>query len=165
MTKRARKPRLKKDGTPRKKPPYNKNTAIRSALRRAFSRSPVVWEVLKEGRRYYAKYNKDKTRAKKDGVETHCQVCNQWTRAPMKVAVDHKDPVVPVETDQGGMDDLNVFVARLWCDKSNLQRICKTCHDEKTKAEREARKAYKLKLTETVCHSTSVSSENKSTTT
>lgn len=156
MSKRAKKqPRLKKDGTPRKRPPYNQNSAIRSALRRAFSRSPVVWEVLKEGRRYYPKYNKDKTRSKKDGVETHCQVCDQWHRAPMKVAVDHIDPVVPVETLSEGMDDLNVYVARLWCAKSNLQRICKDCHDKKTKAEREARKAYKAKLTENVCPSTS----------
>jgi len=148
MSRKAKKPRLKKDGTSRKKPPYNQNSAIRSALRRAFSRSPIVWEVLKEGRRYYVKYNKDGSRSKKDGVETHCQVCNTWTRAPIKVAIDHIDPVVPVETDKGGMDDLNVFVARLWCDRSNLQRCCSICHDKKTAEEREARKAYKLKLLE-----------------
>ena len=132
---------LKKDDTPRKKPPYNQNSAVRSALRRAFSRSPVVWEVLKEGRRYFAKYTKDGTRAKKDGVEIHCQVCNQWVRAPIKVAVDHIEPVVP--TDGSWKDDWNLFIARLWCAKSNLQRICSPCHDIKTAAERDVRAAQK----------------------
>jgi 5-methylcytosine-specific restriction endonuclease McrA len=137
-------------GKLKKKPPYNQTSAIRSALRRAFSRSPIVWEVLKEGRRYFAKFNKDGFRAKKDGVETHCQVCNTWVKAPIKVAVDHIQPVVPTD---GSFDpqnpDWNMFVARLWCDKQNLQRICSTCHDAKTALERNARNALKKLLKKT----------------
>ena len=36
-------------------------------------------------------------------------------------------------------DRILVFLKRLWCDISNLQRICDTCHDKKTNAERIAR--------------------------
>ncbi len=141
MKKAARKPKAVK---PKKKPTYNQNTAIRSALRRAFSRSPVVWEVLKEGRRYFAKFNKDGSRAKKDGVETHCQVCNTWVRAPIKVAVDHIQPVVPL--DGSWKDDWNLYISRLWCPKENLQRICQHCHDKKTAEERVARNERKKAL-------------------
>ncbi len=126
----------------KKKPPYNQNSAIRSALRRAFSRSPIVYEVLREGRRYYAKFNKDGSRSKKDGVETHCQVCNVWHRAPVKVAVDHVEPVVPL--DGSWTDDWSIYVRRLWCSKSNLQRCCETCHQAKTNAERAVRKENKV---------------------
>jgi hypothetical protein len=52
------------------------------------------------------------------------------------MAVDHIDPVVSVND---GFQDWNEFIARLWCDKSNLQRVCDTCHDKKTAEERIAR--------------------------
>lgn len=145
MKKKA--PKLTPTGKVKKKPVYNQSSAIRSALRRMFSRSPIIWEVLKEGRRYVAKYNKDSSRAKKDAVETHCQVCNQWTRAPIKTSVDHVQPVVPLD---GSFDpqnpDWNMYIRRLCCDKANLQRICDTCHDAKTASEREARNAKKKEL-------------------
>jgi len=134
-------------GKPKKKPAYNQSSAIRSALRRMFSRSPVVWEVIKAGRRYFAKYNKDGSRAKKDGVETHCEVCKQWTKAPVKTSVDHVEPVVPLD---GSFDpqnpNWNMYISRLCCDKVNLQRICDTCHDKKTASERDARNAKKKAL-------------------
>jgi 5-methylcytosine-specific restriction endonuclease McrA len=128
-------------GKRKKKPTYNRTSVIRGALRRAFSRDPIVGDVLSEGRRFYQKFNKDGSRAKKDGVERHCQVCNQWVRAPIGVSVDHIDPVVPLN---GSFDPKNpdwvMFMNRLWCDKSNLQRICDSCHDAKTKRERVERK-------------------------
>lgn len=131
-------------GKPKKKPAYNQSSAIRSALRRMFSRSPVVWEVLKEGRRYYAKFNKDGSRAKKDGVEIHCEVCSNWTRSPIKTSVDHVQPVVPVDGSFDPQDpDWNMYIDRLCCAKANLQRICDTCHDRKTALERVARKEAK----------------------
>jgi 5-methylcytosine-specific restriction endonuclease McrA len=140
-------PKTTPTGKPKKRPPYNQSSAVRSALRRAFSRSPIVWEILKEGKRYFAKFNKNGARAKKDGVETHCQVCDTWTRTPIKVAVDHIEPVVPVD---GSFDpknpDWNMYIRRLWCDKTNLQRICDSCHDAKTQLERKQRKEHADKL-------------------
>lgn len=116
----------------KKKPKYNQNSVIRGALRRAFARSPIVQEKMQESRREIPRYNKDGSRHKKDSVQRQCEVCQTWVGST-KLAVDHIDPVVSVDD---GFNDWNEFVARLWCDKGNLQRICDTCHDAKTNKER-----------------------------
>lgn len=119
----------------KKKPKYNQNSVIRGALRRAFARSPAVQEVMNESRREVPRYKQDGTRHKKNWVQRQCQVCNNW-ESSSKMAVDHINPVVSIDD---GFQDWNEFIARLWCDKSNLQRICDTCHDKKTAEERIAR--------------------------
>lgn len=123
---------------------YNANSAIRGALRRAFARSPVVKEIIAESRRETPKYKKDGTLAKKPSVQRQCQVCDEWVGST-KIVVDHIEPVISVDD---GFQDWNVFIARLWCDRSNLQRICHTCHHVKTQTERIDRliKQYTLEL-------------------
>ena len=116
----------------KKRPPFNQNSAIRGSIRRMFSRSPVVREVLMQGRREVSKYNKDGSLAKKPAVQYQCEVCNEWVSST-KMAVDHKIPVISVEN---GFIDWNTFVERLFCAKENLQRICDPCHDAKTLKER-----------------------------
>ena len=112
---------------------FNENAAIRGALRRVFARSPIVKEVMDEGKRYVPHYNKDGSRSKKDRVEHHCQVCDKWYPAK-NVEVDHIDPVI--STDDGFVD-WNTFVKRLfYCGKEKLQRICDWCHNAKTALER-----------------------------
>jgi 5-methylcytosine-specific restriction endonuclease McrA len=130
----------------KKRPKYNANSAIRGALRRAFARSPLVQEKMQESRREIPKFNKDGSRAKKDSVQRQCEVCQQWVGST-KIAVDHKEPVVSVSD---GFNDWNEFVARLWCNKDNLQRICNPCHDAKTTIERTTRliKQYTAELDE-----------------
>lgn len=123
----------------KKKPKYNQEAAIRGALRRAFSRSPIVQEVMAESRREMPRYNKDGSRHKKNWVQRQCQVCDQWV-STSKMAVDHKIPVISIEH---GKQDWNEFVDRLWCAKENLQRICDPCHDKKTHEERIARLTIK----------------------
>lgn len=120
----------------KKRPPFNQNSAIRSALRRTFSRSPIVREVLMAGRREVPRYNKDGTRAKKDAVQYQCEVCGKWVGST-HVEVDHINPVID---NNIGFVDWNTFVARLFCGKENLQRICDDCHDKKTQAERDIAK-------------------------
>lgn len=125
---------------PRKKPPYNQSSAIRSALRRAFSRSPIVKEVLMDGRREIPKLNKNGKRSKKDSVQYQCQTCSNWV-ASTKINVDHVDPVVPTDGSFDSQNpDWNMYIRRLWCSKSNLYRICKNCHDAKSAFESEIRK-------------------------
>jgi 5-methylcytosine-specific restriction endonuclease McrA len=114
---------------------FNKNAAIRGAIRRVFARSPIVREVLFDGRREVPKYNKDGSRSIKNSVQYSCQVCNNWVSST-KIAVDHIIPVVSVDD---GFVDWNTFVERLWCDKINLQRICDFCHKDKTNKERTER--------------------------
>jgi len=120
----------------KKKPKYNQNSAIRSALRRTFSRSPIVREVLMSGRREVPKYCKDGTRAKKDSVQYKCNVCNKWVGST-KCEVDHIKPVIDNEI---GFQTWEIFIARLFCNILNLQIICSDCHDKKTTAEREIAK-------------------------
>jgi 5-methylcytosine-specific restriction endonuclease McrA len=119
----------------KKRPPFNQNAAVRSAIRRVFSRSPVVREVMWRVRREVPKFNKDGSRAKKNAVQYCCNVCGVWTKSTA-IAVDHVVPVIDV---QNGFVDWNEFVTRLFCDASNLQVICDTCHQIKTNAERFAR--------------------------
>lgn len=119
----------------KKKAPFNVNASIRGAIRRVFARSPIVIEVKMSGRRDVPKYNKDGSRSKKDAVQYQCQVCENWVGSNY-ISVDHIEPVISIED---GFQDWNTFVARLWCDKSNLQRICDDCHHTKTQEERFAR--------------------------
>ena len=119
----------------KKKSKYNQESAIRGALRRAFSRSPLVREVLEESRQEFPRYKKDGTRHKKNWVKRQCQVCSEWVSSSY-ITVDHKDPVISVND---GKQDWNTFIDRLWCNttgKTNLQRICDPCHNTKTQGER-----------------------------
>ena len=115
--------------------------AIRGANRRLFARSPLVIEKLNESRQEFPRYKKDGTRAKKNWVKRQCEVCNEWVSSS-NIAVDHIDPVVPPEgflSHYEMWDRILIFLKRLWCDKSNLQRICSVCHGNKTHKEKIAR--------------------------
>jgi 5-methylcytosine-specific restriction endonuclease McrA len=122
---------------------FNQNAAIRGAIRRIFSRSPVKIEVLKKVRREVPRYNKDGSRSKKDAVQYQCAVCSSWVGST-KVEVDHIIPVI--EVNEKGFIDWNEFVSRLFCGPENLQVICDPCHDKKTHEERMRRQAFKDKV-------------------
>lgn len=111
---------------------WNQEAAIRGALRRVFSRSPVIREVLFKVRREVPRYNKDGSRAKKDAVQYRCNVCQTYVGSTL-VSVDHISPVISVSD---GFIDFNTFIERLFCDASNLQVICDGCHNAKTYSER-----------------------------
>jgi hypothetical protein len=125
----------------KKRPPFNQEMSIRGANRRLFARSPLVLEKLEESRQEFPRYKKDGTLAKKPWVKRQCEVCNSWVGST-KIAIDHIDPVVPPEGFPSHFDmwdRIKMFLQRLWCDKSNLQRICHDCHDKKTYKEKIAR--------------------------
>lgn len=111
---------------------FNQDAAIRGAIRRVFSRSPIIREVLFKVRREVARYNKDGSRAKKDAVQYRCNVCGNYVGST-KVSVDH---IVPVVSVSEGFIDFNTFIERLFCDAANLQVICDPCHNAKTQTER-----------------------------
>jgi len=124
-----------------KKPPFNQNASVRSAIRQVVSRSPIVREMMWKVRREVPKFNKDGSRAKKDAVQYQCNVCSTWTKSTA-IAVDHIEPVIDV-TD--GFVDWNTFVQRLFCGPENLQVICDDCHQKKTNKERFDRQFLKDK--------------------
>lgn len=123
----------------KKKKTWNQTSAIQSAIRRIFSRSPIVNEVLHEGRRTKPRYKKDGSRHRVDAVEYSCQVCNSWVNST-HVEVDHIAPVVDPEK---GFVNYDVYVERLFCDKKNLQRICEDCHLKKSNIENSKRRLVK----------------------
>jgi len=55
---------------------------------------------------------------------------------------DHINPVIDVKD---GFVDWNTLVERMFCPYDNWQKVCKTCHDMKTKEEREQRKQWRKK--------------------
>ena len=49
------------------------------------------------------------------------------------IFVDHIEPIVDPEV---GFTNFHDFVHRLYCEKDNLQVLCRQCHDDKTNEER-----------------------------
>ena len=134
----------------KKKPKWNENSAIRSALRRIFVRSPIVIDVKKAARREIPKYKKDGSLAKRPSVQYKCAECGKWFKGT-EIAVDH---IVPVIDNLKTFEDWNTFIERLFCEAENLQVLCNyklkdigkhgddtSCHYKKTQEERLIRKA------------------------
>jgi hypothetical protein len=79
-----------------------------------------------------------------------CKCCNEkvpWTKREggkrvQNVFVDHIDPVIDPST---GFTTWDSFIDRLFCEKENLQILCKDCHDSKTSEERLLRKMGRIK--------------------
>ena len=99
---------------------------IRGALRSAVNRYPVKHVAKKRA-----------ARQKKGGkrFEYLCAECNKYY-PNSQVEVDH---IVPAGTLRS-YEDLPKFVENLFCEPEGLQVLCKTCHQLKTNAEREARR-------------------------
>ena len=92
---------------------------IRTALRGAFSRYPVKYQVLKEAKRG------------SKPVQYECAVCSQLFKAK-EVNVDHIVPAGSLKC----YADLPAFVERMFCEKEGMQVLCKPCHKTKTAEER-----------------------------
>jgi len=112
---------------------YPNKSIIKGALRRTFSRTPIVREVLE------ASVHPTK-KGIRGGKQYVCAKCNE--AFPGKnVQIDHiKDVIDLIPMKHISYD---MLVTNLFCPKENLQVLCKTCHDEKTKVARELRKEFK----------------------
>ena len=97
------------------------------ALRRLSYRWPPKWEVKKR-----AKIAR--------GIYT-CAKCGQPTRNK-DIKIDHIKPIIDPEV---GFVDWNTFIERMFVPEHMLQALCKTCHDEKSKAERNVRSITRKK--------------------
>lgn len=102
---------------------------IRSALRKAWSRYPVRFQVLAAASRPYK--GTDKRRKK----EFQCSVCKKW-HMQKGVEVDHMVPCGSLKT----YADLPGFTERLLCEVDKLRVVCKKCHQVITNEERKRKK-------------------------
>lgn len=67
-----------------------------------------------------------------------CAMCEQeYTQKD--VQVDHIKPVVDPKV---GFVSWDTYIDRMFCEGKNLQVLCKVCHAEKTKLEKEISKKY-----------------------
>ncbi len=112
---------------------YPNKNIIKGALRRVFSRCPIVRQKLESAVHPTKK-------GIRGGKQYVCSVCKQVF--PLKeVQVDHIKSVIPYNKT---IQDLSYdeLVARIFCKKQNLQVLCKQCHALKTTKEREKKKAF-----------------------
>ena len=98
---------------------------LRSVLRRAWLRDPERAAALQLARRIYQGDNK------RQRWEYSCAECAQWFMQK-DVQVDH---IIPAGTFLKP-EDWATFGPGLFCDRSGLQLLCKTCHKIKTNKER-----------------------------
>lgn len=108
---------------------------IISGLRAASRRYPPKYETLNEAKTE-KKINEATGRL---AQHYRCNVCKAEFPAS-QIQVDHKKPVVDPKK---GFVDWNTFIERMFCDKKNLQALCKECHTLKTNKEKNASKLRK----------------------
>lgn len=111
---------------------------ITSHLRGAFRKYPPKYECLKDA--FVGKKINEKT--KRVSAHYKCNECkNDFPTS--EVNVDHINPIVdPSE----GFVSWDKFIENLFCSRDNLQVLCSTCHDVKTKSENSLRKLTKDEL-------------------
>jgi len=98
---------------------------IRSALRQKSRWWKPITECKMKARRPYKGPNK------RQKFEYLCNSCKTWF-PDKQINVDH---IVGAGSLICGQD-LPGFVDRLFCEQDNLQVLCTTCHDHKTKLEK-----------------------------
>lgn len=104
---------------------------IKSILRKASMRWPPLNKVRANARVSRGMYKCDGC-----GEIVPTSIYEKGKRVK-NVLVDHINPIVPTT----GFDSWDNVISRLFCSESNLQVLCKKCHDDKTNKERNERKS------------------------
>lgn len=115
-----------------------------SSIKKSFSRS----DIAQKFREKFVVKNRKGVRGGKLAV---CNICGN--DIPLYLCnVDHIQPIVPVMIPAKYMSFI-YFYTRTFCDESNLQLICESCHSEKSKIERSERVKWRKKKKFLVCRS------------
>jgi hypothetical protein len=118
---------------------------VRGALRRIYFRWPGRKVALDRVRVETFGVTKSGEPTKRPAVWYRCETCGTLGKAQVakgnpkgqvRVWVDHKDPVVPLDR----YPDWNEYVNRLFCSPDNFEILCDDCHHMKSQAERQIRK-------------------------
>lgn len=129
VMKKKRKPRKPSVPKPRNAGTFTESqfwSYIRSALRQKSRFWKPITQCKINSRRPYKGPNK------RQKYEYQCNECKNWF-SDKQVAVDHIIPCGSLNCSS----DLPGFVDRLFIEVEGLQTLCSTCHDRKTKQEKE----------------------------
>lgn len=112
---------------------------VKGAIRRVFSRSDLRKEVLKDSVVIHTDVNRP--RVKKWSL---CASCTRVEPSYL-CEVDHRLPIIPLHT---ALEELtwDYVINQIFCDKTNLQVLCKPCHLLKSKAENKERREHKKRI-------------------
>jgi 5-methylcytosine-specific restriction endonuclease McrA len=139
LAKPKKKKRKKKERTEAKV-----RSAVFNGMRSAFAEYSPKYQAVKDRCKVRVpRYNKDGSRHKVDLAFHKCELCGNLVKSD-EIQIDHVQPVVPIGTNYRDMS-LDELFSRMDCDESNLQALCKECHDKKSKEENEQRKIRKGK--------------------
>lgn len=107
---------------------------VTSTLRAGSRKWPPKYETLNAAKTE-KKVNKATGRLAQHYI---CAMCEQeYTQKD--VQVDHIKPVIDPKK---GFVSWDTYIDRMFCEGKNLQVLCKGCHTEKTKLEKEISKKY-----------------------
>lgn len=110
--------------------PVNIKTKIIASLRQ-------IWRFYDPSRKKCI----DEARLKRGYYK--CNMCGMEVPSTVNkksnIVVDHINPIIPVS----GWVDFNHFILHLFCPVDNLQLLCRSCSDIKTKQENRQRKEIK----------------------
>lgn len=121
----------------------NRKTWIIQRLRRLSMKWPPRNRVKKANRREYFKTKVDGSQYNKPNFEYQCAACKDWF-ADKDTCMDHVIPVIEVDQDSVSEEEFyGIFVTGLFCEETNFQILCKSCHDDKTKVENKIRQETK----------------------
>lgn len=133
--------RIKKNATKRRtKIPRAKSVKTRNSKTMTES---AFWSFIRSGLRQKSRWWKPITECKlkakraykgpnkRQRFEYQCNACKLWF-AEKHINVDHREPAGSLNCAQ----DLPGFVERLFCEIDNLQVLCESCHNIKTKEEK-----------------------------
>lgn len=102
-----------------------------------------IISMLRRGTNRWGPKNETKKDARVERGIYLCASCGEKVPPTVKgedgkrktnISVDHIEPVIDPKKGFTTWDD---YIERMFCEKDNLQLLCKSCHDNKTKQEKE----------------------------
>lgn len=113
---------------PRAKKTRNNGTMTEAAfwgfIRSSLRRRTIVWRPITEAKKAARREYKGENKRRK--WEYQCNHCKQYF-SDKEIQVDHIKEAGSLRC----AEDLPNFVETLFCEKDNLQVLCKKCHKEK----------------------------------
>jgi len=104
-------------------------SAFWSFIRSALRQKSRWWKPISVCKQAVKRAYKGKN--KRQRFEYKCNECKKYF-PDKQINVDHIEPAGTLRC----AEDLPAFVERLFCEVDGLQVLCKTCHDKKTKDEK-----------------------------